>query len=228
MLLMPQSVFAAVGYDAASSAGGTGVALLQWDHTVTGSDTLLVCGGHANYFNGATTVDTFTYNAANLTLVATEPNAGEAAHEAIMYRRIAPTTGTNQVSVTWSQNSNVGLGCMSFTGADQITPLGADNADNDLDGTLSASITVPASGMGVSVAASNEGGVSCPDLTSGDTERFEVCSGTFESHGLGSTTASTGVLAMTWTLNANYSQMVAAPINPAAATSSARRVIVVE
>lgn len=226
-LLIPRLAFGAVGFDAVSSATGTGVASLAWNHTVTGANTLMLCGGHVWDFNGGTTINTFTYNSQALTLVADATNVEQKVYA---YRRTAPTTSTNQASVEFSNNVNIVFGCMTFTGADQSSPVGTAGTDTDDLGSLSASIVVPANGMGASFAGSREAGASCVNLTSGNDERFDACNNTFEAHGLGSTTASTGSLSMTWTVNAARSAMVAVPINAVAGAAGQfrRRPLVIE
>jgi hypothetical protein len=230
-LLLDAPAWAVVVYDAASSSACDGCTGDSWSHTTgAGSNTFMLCA--ANVYDAATgtTIDAFTYN--SLALTAKDSAAASSEFFSAVYKRTAPTTGANTVAITYSQAVNSTTGCLTFSGVDQATPDGTSVTDSNSSGSLSASITIPANGAGASFAVYNEDGVSCTDSTSGQTERFQVCNGDFGVQGMGSTTTSTGSVAMTWTLNAaNTAAMVAVPISesagaPAAAGSS--RIMVVE
>jgi hypothetical protein len=228
VLLCDVPAWGAVAYDTFSESGCAGCDTDSWSHTTTGSNTFMLCGGGVHDFGGSTTIG-ITYNSAALTV---KDSAVSSAYIATVYKRTAPTTGTNTVAVTYSQAVNSALGCLTFTGVDQGTPDGTAVTAADTVGTLDASITVLADGMGASFAAySDSGNGACVDSTAGETERFEICSDVGAGvQGMASTTTSTGTVVMDWTfVTASYSALVAIPINPAgAAGSSSRRIIQVQ
>jgi hypothetical protein len=227
LLLADAPALAAVAYDAVSSSACTGCSSDSWSHTTTGANTFMACGSSIQDFIGSTTISAFTYNSVSL---ASENSASNNIYFARLYKLAAAATGANTVAITYNQIANSATGCMTFTGVDPATPTGTSVTDNSSTGSLSASITIPANGMGASIAAYDESLASCSDSTSGQTERYEVCNDDFGIQGMGSNTASTGSVAMTWTLNAtNPAAMVAVPINELVVGAATRpRVTVVE
>ncbi len=229
LLLCDVPAWGAVAYDTFSQSACTGCSSDSWSHTTTGANTFLICGGGYNdVFGGTTTIDTFTINSLPLALEATDNS--DSIFFAVMYRRTAPTAGAQTVAITYNQVTNHALGCMTFTGVDQSSPTGTSATNNGTSGGLSASITVPASGMGASFATVGAGGVSCENNSTSQDEKFELCNDDFTVAGMGATTASTGSVAMDWTFyGVHYSAMVAVPIHQAAAgAATSRRTIVVQ
>jgi hypothetical protein len=219
LLLIATPALGAVAYDTFSESACSGCTGDSWSHTTTGSNTLILCGAGNE---GAATVSAFTHNSLSLTLVDSDAISS---YNGFMYQRVAPTTGAQTVAITYSEATNSTLGCLTFTGTHQVSPLGtaATNTDSAI-GFVDATITIPANGMGASLAIyGNDPGVGCSDATTTQTEKFELCDGP-SLLGLGSTTASTGSVAMDWTFPAvDYSVIVAAPINEAAAAAVRRR-----
>jgi hypothetical protein len=76
-------------------------------------------------YSGTSTVDTITFGAQDLTHACTA--AGDTRYAEIWYL-VAPSTGTQDVTVTW--NGSVDgkiIGITNFTGVDQTTPIGAQS-----------------------------------------------------------------------------------------------------
>ncbi len=224
LLLIDFPAWAGVAYDTFSQSACTGCSGDSFSHTTTGSDTFMLCGG--GYDDGTNTVDVFTYDTSQaLTLENTDT---EGSRRVIMYKRIAPTSGAHLAEITYSGAVNSTLGCLTFTGVHQVSPVGTSGISSDTSGALSVPITVAANGMGASFAVYSDVAGSCNDSTTTQTERFEICNDTFADHGMGSTTTSTGSFSMDWTFaDASYGAMAAVPINQAAAAATVRRKAIV-
>jgi hypothetical protein len=153
---------------------------------------------------------------------------------------VAPSTGANTAEITLSGNANIVGACRSFAGVDQSAPLGTAVADSNTGGVaLSATITLPAGGLGYDAGAQRTG-TSCTLVTatgSNQTERYDLCDGDGpggnpddDVGGFGSTNTSTGSSAQSYTLTAGdgYVALVAVPINAVAATATRRKPVIVE
>jgi hypothetical protein len=201
-----------------STSFGTNVASVSWSHTVTaGSNLMIACD--AAHKNSAVTG--ITYNSQALTLVDSETPGGDLVVE--VWRRVGPSTGSNTAEISFSGNAFVVGACRSFSGVNQSSPFGTAVADsNTSSANLSATITIPAGGLGYDAGAQRTG-VTCTGVTatgSNQTERYDLCDGgaNVESvGGFGSTNTSTGSSAQSYTLTAGdgYIALIAAPINPA-------------
>lgn len=117
-----QKADAAIAFDAASGAADNGgvVTSLTFSHTVTGSDTFLVVTAGSNTTSNPT-VNSVTYNGVAMTEV--DERLNSTVRLSLSYL-IAPTTGANNVVVTWS-GAGTGAGqqlnaiSASYTGAKQ-------------------------------------------------------------------------------------------------------------
>lgn len=120
LVLIPQDARAAVGiaFDAATQSQnfGAGSPGGSWSHTVTGSNTVLVCG-----IENASHVDdlgTPTYNGVSMTFVAKVDSSAKFDY---VYYLLNPTTGANNVSVTRTNTTSVmNAVCASYTGVSQV------------------------------------------------------------------------------------------------------------
>jgi hypothetical protein len=231
IVLIATNAFGAVARDSGetdSTSSCIGCASDSWLHTVTaGSNLMIACD--AAYHNN--TLTGFTYNAQALTQVDSESPGGDLIAE--VWRRVNPATGANTAEVTFTGSANAVSSCRSFSGVDQATPFGTAVADSNTGGTaLTATITIPAGGLGYDAGAQRVDGT-CTGVTAtgtNQTERYDLCNGapSDDVGGFGSTNTSTGSSAQSYTLTAGggYIALIAAPINPAAATSG--RVIVID
>lgn len=230
LCLTASPAFSAVTYDTVSSGEAANATSLSFNHTMSASaNGLLLCG--VAYDNGSATISSATFN--SVSMGAAYASADNAASLAIaIFKLVAPASGTHAFEVTMNIAGPIVAGCLSFTDVDQSVPLGT--AVNDVgDTSLSASITVPVSGLGASFLVENtfDGGSVCGDRTSGQTERFDLCESANNYAGAGSTGSSTGSVAYTWALvGSDRGVMIAVPINVTAAAAAAthRRVIVID
>jgi hypothetical protein len=216
LLTCASPAFGAAAYDAVSSSSVASGASLAFNHTNGGSNRVLYCGvGWANA--GFRTMEV-AYNTVPMTSIS-QAIAPDFSQTVEVFRLIAPTVGTNQVSVTVGGGTDsFTAGCISVNGAHQVTPEGTIVTDSTTDGTPSATITVSTDGIGLSFGMYRSNGTTCDDTTSGNTERFDLCEPDNDIEGYGSSTVVTGAIAMSWvTVNTTYAALVAIPIEPAAA-----------
>lgn len=146
---------------------------LSWPHTCSGSDRFLVASAAWWNVEGARTVSSVTYNSVGLTAVPsssiTSTDQGKSVQ---LWSLIAPATGANNVVITLSGNDDLIVGgAVSFTGADQSSPLGtavtakADDTTPQLTLSSAADEIVVGSVSFVSLTAA--------DFSTSDTEAWE-------------------------------------------------------
>lgn len=150
---IPMPFLFAIAHDADGVASITngflaGPTTKTFNHTITGSNTLIVGTYMVWQDTGGTgTVTTNTYNALTLTKIT---NTRQASMASELWYRIAPTTGTNTMSVTVTGAIDaVKLSSTSFTGADQSAPLDASSTAIGSTGNPAASVTSVASDCAV-------------------------------------------------------------------------------
>lgn len=122
----------------ASLTGQSAGTSFSWNHTVSGSNRVLV----VMFFRCQSTnaPSAVTYNGAAMTSFGSrQDNSGSGITR--IYYLINPDTGTNSVSVTYASNSDIlSGGSISFTGADQTTPL--TNSNNAAANSDNPSVTI--------------------------------------------------------------------------------------
>jgi hypothetical protein len=219
VLLAAELASAAVVFDAVSTGSVTGGSSIGPIHTMSAStNRLLLCGVSGNDAGGSTV--TVAYNGASMASIGFAQMTG--IYHVEVFALTAPATGANTVSVNSNQTSDYVVGCISFTGVDQTTPLGTVVTENHTNTTLSSEIAIPTGGMGASFGFDREPG-NCGAHTSSNTERYDLCDAGSNIGGFGSTSSSPGSVSMVWTgLAGHYVGQVAVPINAAAAASSVR------
>jgi hypothetical protein len=160
------------------------------------------------------TVSSVTYNGTSLTFVGSATYSNDARVE--IWQLVAPDTGTNNVVITFSDRLTYGAvaGVMTFTGVDQITPLGTFVGASD---SSAGPATVDVS------SATNElvfDTVSCETCTSltvggGQTQRWNLSQSGQSAMGAGSTEPGAATVTMSWTLgSSDYWAIGAVPIKP--------------
>jgi hypothetical protein len=128
-LLWAVPVWAVPAFDAANATGATEVDTVSTAITVAGSNRLMI--GCASVSDEARSISSFTYDSVALTSVLTVAETGRV--ETAMYRLIAPNTGAHNLTVLLDASvGSVAVGGMSFTAANQSTPLDAAASDSDL------------------------------------------------------------------------------------------------
>jgi hypothetical protein len=126
----------AIAFDSvAQEISGITTSLITWNHTVTGSNTILFVEFSAvdqNAFRNATSI---TFNAVALTGpldILQNTLSGNFTDSEVWYL-INPPTGTHQVAINLSASANFGTYCtsLSYTGVHQTTPIDSHNAQTD-------------------------------------------------------------------------------------------------
>jgi uncharacterized repeat protein (TIGR01451 family) len=150
VLIAPTSLLGQVGIDSATSIGQqvSGAApTITLAHTSAGTNLVLVVGVSINITNNiGATVTGVTYNGTALTSAGAHNDAGNT-RRVEMWSLIAPAIGANNVIVTLSLPGGTGtlgvvVGAITFTGADQTSPLRPFVSTDGAAGTV-ASLNVP-------------------------------------------------------------------------------------
>lgn len=219
LLLLPAHSWAALAVDAAASCAGTGVSSLTCAHTVSGSNRELV--NWVSWYHWASTLSGSAYNGVSLTAIPSGSAANGQYHIDGLHL-IAPATGTNNLVATFSGSVyDVGMGSVSFTGADQTTPLGTAVTATGTSTTPSVTVSSAAGEIVVDGLAIIHGGT----LTVGgsQTQRWNeiALAGTIKY--AGSTQGGAASTTNTWT---NSTSQVwaqgAVPVKPVAVSASSR------
>lgn len=136
---------AQVAFDASANANAqfttAGAHSFNFNHTTTANpNRLLVVGVSINTVNTAASVTSITYGAQNLVSLGSHNDATSSRRVEIWYL-VAPTTGTAAIRVNTTQAGAVRAGfvagSMTFSGADQTSPLSAMVANDGTGGTFS-------------------------------------------------------------------------------------------
>jgi hypothetical protein len=109
---------AGIAFDASSSTTAT-TNSFSWTHPVSGNQCILLVG--ISIANTGLQVNSVTYNGAPLSRISFASNAGNARVE--IWYLVAPTLGSNTVSVTLSGATDAVAGAFSFSGVDQTNPF---------------------------------------------------------------------------------------------------------
>jgi len=238
LCLIPRLAFGAVAKDVDSSGSGSITDNITWSHTVTGSDTILVC---LAAISSGGNVSAFTFNGVSLTAHASRNNGVSYTDQRIeMWYLIAPAGGgvSHTVALTLASVANelVG-GCTSFTGTHQATPLGTaitNSPDGDVENSPFLPVTVPASGMAYGGVAFGNSGAACTATTpnsAGMTAGFDTCVGSAGDNVSGASATRTATGDFSWlNLPSAFAAAVAAPISQAAlpGTIVRRKAIVIQ
>lgn len=178
VFFMCQTAYAAIAFDATATGSSASASSLTFNHTISGSNTILVVYTmHASNTNCTTpNVTGITYNSVALTKV-TQACKGIFMMEA--WYLIAPTTGTNSLVVTFSGTVTDALAVsVSYTGAKQS---GQPDSSATKSGTPAASpwtqsITTVLDNTLVVTGGFDSYGVADMSPDTGQTERSEQAS----------------------------------------------------
>lgn len=110
-----------------------------WAHTCNGSDRLLVVTASIQQDAGAGTIASMTYGGVSMTKVTQADNSDMRSE---VWYLIAPTTGSNTVSVTITGATNsVKMSSISYTGAAQSSVVDVSNTATGSSGSPTVSVT---------------------------------------------------------------------------------------
>lgn len=211
-------LFDAVGPSAAG-AGVAGGTTLSWSHTCTGTNRLLTVAVAVGTGGTDSMTASATYAGVAMTSAGKVHTNGYINGYVQLFYLVAPPTGANTVVVTTSAApSSIVGGSVSFTGADQTTPLGT--AQTAFGNGTAASVAVASTTTGnmvVDAIADGSGGE-----TSSKTLRWkkDLNTSTAAGNAAQSTAAAGGSVTMSYTTNSDYWGIVAAEVLAAVSTAT--------
>lgn len=162
ILFSPFSAFAAVAFDTATDGtfvNGNGFTSLTWSATVTGANPIIIVDVTKGCASGGVPSGV-TYNGVALTLVTSVGWGGVGPTITYMYYLINPSTGANNVVISFSSTVNCYVAGMSasYTGVSQVSFPDSSNSNSGIGTSISVSTTVVAANSWlVSVIGSNNG-----------------------------------------------------------------------
>lgn len=139
----------AIAIDAVSASSGvSSVSSVTFSHTIATANEVLVVsiGARTNKANTNNIVSTVTYNGTSCTSQRADANIAGGpdtfSGRSAIYTLVNPSTGTNNVVVTWTGTVTYGgSGASSWTGVDQTTPVNTAGGATGTSTTLSAGLT---------------------------------------------------------------------------------------
>jgi hypothetical protein len=213
--------FDAVGPSSAGQGQTGGASPLTWSHTCSGSDRVLVVGVVLASSADGSINTTCTYNGVSMASVVGEVHSNATTMGyAEMFVLANPASGANNVAVTITGATVEGLECgsVSFTGADQATPVANSNSATGNSANASVVVTSATGNMvvdlvacGTSIGASNQ------------TSRWLLNRNTSTAAGNGAQATADGATSVTmtrttptefWAAIAADIQAVTAPVDP--------------
>ncbi|MEQ1909419.1 MAG: hypothetical protein ABMA15_11380, partial [Vicinamibacterales bacterium] len=216
-------VEAAVTIDATSSSNATTfVSSFSWSHTVAVQSNrilIVIVGEEQQTAGGAIEPSSVTYNGQALTKLVTNVAGSSIYANASLWYRLAPSTGTNTVAVTYPSAVDFPMGiATSFYGVKQSAPEASGSGFNDA-GIASSSLTTLTNGAVVVDGFTT--GQDAGDLAPGSGQTQDaILSGNSTSMGSSTKLVSTpGSTTMTWSqTGVNRSASVAASLAPITTT----------
>lgn len=198
---------------AANGATSTGATSRTWSHTCSGSDRILIV---SLFVNGSISGLSITYNSVAMTLL---DSISDGTYYLYMYYLLAPSTGANTVSASWTTSRGVLGSSVSYTSVNQSAPFGTGAKTNNTSSPTSVDITLTANDVGIgALAAHNSTNNSTPTVTSSGTGQTDRTTQSYS----GSVSAArmrmaditgTGTVSMAWTSStANQRFLIAYPL----------------
>ena len=226
LLIIAIPSFGQIAVNSSSSSSvywnGGSTANLTFAHTVAGSQRVLVVGTsmRINKSNNAV-VGSVTYAGSPLTFAGFS-NYNDKQRAELWYL-VAPPVGTANVVVTLANVDNgkeVGLvaGATSFTGVDQVAPIGTVAAAGAKSTSASVNVTSATGEMVIDSLSTRED--TSTTAGAGQTQRWGISSGSGGDHtrGAASTKAGSATTTMSWALGSNEEwALVAMPLKPSRA-----------
>jgi hypothetical protein len=219
-LFIARPVFAQVAVDGTAEVSITGGTVAAVDLTTSGANRVLIACVTLNH--ASATISSFTYGGQALSQI-TRIDHSLTSLMLELWIKVNPLVGLNSLSVTSSDSTNIDLGGVSFTGADQVTPLGTPvtSQDSAID-PVTDDVAGDANGIVVDCIGVDPNSAS-PSVGANQTDRFNT------ERLAGSTEGGAGTRTMSWTnTSGQYNSHIAVLVNPAAAGSSQHRITVIE
>jgi hypothetical protein len=185
----------AIAFDAASETFSNSTSSLGWSHTCTGSDRILWV--YVMHNSGAGTISSVTYNGVALTKYV-EDALGQ---RSSLWYLIAPSTGTNTITVTPSTTMYCYTAAASYTGVHQTSFLDGSDTSSAAQASLASSITTTQDNCWTILGARQQS-TGNTDASTGCTERAAGAVGTVQLYDSNSAITPAGVYSMTTTQSA--------------------------
>lgn len=217
-----KEVFAASIMNAASTCPPGTATSFNWPHTVSGNDRLLIVTP-TNKSPGSTIASSITFNGINLTR---QRIWGTFAGDQItteIWTLVNPPTGTHNIVVTYPRSVEAVCGASSWTGVDQITPIG------NIVGAGSSGTTVTSNSVSsvpgetivdfltISASATTTATPAISQTQLWTTKGASLLSASSSKAGAATTTSASTTTS--WTLSDNQTSIIlAVPIKSSAAT----------
>ncbi|MCL6096364.1 MAG: site-specific integrase [Patescibacteria group bacterium] len=204
-----------------TGAGCVGAGALNWNHTVSGSNTLLVVSVALGGTITGRTVSV-TYNGTSMNSAGSQASNNGTTGRVELFYLVNPTSGTHSVAVTLTgaSSNDMEAGSISFNGVSQTSPL--TNIVTNFGSSITPTVNVTSSTGSMVVDALVAG---CTISSSGQTSRWinnQNCN-TAGGNGAQSTAAGTGSVTMSYTISTDFWGIIGASINPASTSNSGTR-----
>jgi hypothetical protein len=209
----PPDVPHSVAFDATATISGSGVtSLTTGSFTIGSGANRAAIIGLSHSGNGGSSFSGSCGGVSAALITGTDSGINVACRSQ-MWRVIAPASGSQTASMSWSVNQSGRLGVVTAIGVDQTTPANNGTFATASSGTTrSLSITSVSGDLTLDTAVSSAGALSAPTQT----QRWSG------STGAGSTGPGTGTTTHTWTCPDNYSAQSGANFNQASAAAVTR------
>jgi len=204
----------ALAFDATSNSGSqSGVSSFSWSHTCTGTNLVLIVGvGMEDLTDADRVISSITYNGVSLTKIRSDDDTTNNITTDLWYL-INPTTGANTILVTMNAGtiSTTLGGAVSFSGADQTSPIEANTGTTGTADPATLSVTTITDNAWV-LATIFSSTLNTMTVTGVQTSRWNVDTGLFLAGGgtfgpqspAGSVSMSwdfVGIFAQSWTMS---------------------------
>lgn len=196
----------AVAFDATITSLSTNAGQTTLSHTTSGSNRLLVVAV-ALYDASIWNVSSVAYKGVAMTSAGSQASPGGSFRVYVFYL-VNPALGANNVVVNYNGFApETVVTATSFTGVDQLAPVGTFVSANGGSNPVSLSVTSEPNGMVVDALAIAVSGITAT-VGSGQTQRWNQSGSVINS--AGSTEPGAASVVMDWTLNGSVSWILAA------------------
>ena len=222
LLSVASRAWGAIAVDATSHSDGATGSSLTFSHTVTGSNTYIVCTA-GNRQVGPVDVSTVTYNGGSLAQLGATGAFGTF-NKTELWSGIPNATGAHNVVITWaSSTANLEGGCVSFTGVDQSTPTGTTVTNTGAGTTATVTITSASGEMVVDGVYED----SSFDLTANQTLQWNDNGNLVSTNAGQQTAAGAASVVMSWGIASSRDWgTIGVPLKPVAAASAVRHRVI--
>lgn len=194
--LIANPAFAAISFDSTSNTQGSALNF-SWPHTVGNGPSRILLVDLS--IKDTVTVATVTYNVTSaLTHIGSQASPGSKNRVELWYL-LSPPSGIANIEVTLSTGAKIVAGAISYSGVDQLTPLGPFVGNAGISNLATATIS-SAVGERVVDTVSVEGQAPSTTAGAGQTEQWNLTTGSGGSDlvGAGSYAIGAASVTMSW------------------------------